>query len=279
MTFLFSVNNHDPFAGRLNRSISNSQFGFLSLSISHVQNDCNISIVAAPNSLLQTDKNVVVGTIFPLMNGFKLKQLPFTGTKCFDSLSKLFGRELWLNINGRQVIHLIGRVAHVGQRSMIHQPKLQRRSVKNKYLVHRILQDSPELRSLLFSLAQRRQVVQETREDASKTKIDFADGKVKRKRRSVLSPTSNLPTNSNDFCFPGSLVVRQITIVLLTKRRRHQHVDVPPDHFGCRIAEQRFCRRINGFNQTSLVDRNHPINGRIKNRAQPRLIVHCVSRV
>ena len=69
---------------------------------------------------------------------------------------------------------------------------------------------------------------------------DLADRQMQRKRRAVLPTPLHLASDPDDLGAAGRQIARQIRVVLLVIRRRHQHVDVAAEHLLRRVAEQPF---------------------------------------
>ena len=53
-------------------------------------------------------------------------------------------------------------------------------------------------------------------------------------------------------------------------RRGHEHLDVLADHLFGAVAEQTFAGRIEHKDDAGGVDQDHPVDGSIHNRVQPR---------
>ena len=86
------------------------------------------------------------------------------------------------------------------------------------------------LAQLLLHLHSRAEIVEDAGELPLAVDRDLADRQMQRKRRAVLPPALHLASDADDLGSTGRQIARQIGVVLLVIRRRHQHVDVPAEH-------------------------------------------------
>src|SRR5690242_8850652 len=66
----------------------------------------------------------------------------------------------------------------------------------------------------------------------------FADRKLNRESRAILALADHDAADADDALFAGLQIALEIAIVILPVWRRHQHLDVAPDHLGGTIAEE-----------------------------------------
>ena len=99
----------------------------------------------------------------------------------------------------------------------------------------------------------------------------LADRQVQRKRRAVLAAPGHLAADADDLLDAGREIAREVAVVLLVIRRRHQHVDVAPEHFGLAVAEQPLGGRIERFDAAVRVDDDDAVDGRFDDRTPARL--------
>ena len=91
---------------------------------------------------------------------------------------------------------------------------------------------------------------------------------MQRERRAVAPPPGDLATDADDVRRSCGEIAREISVVFLVVRRRHQHVDIPAHHFGRRIPEQPFGTAIECFDSPPAVDDHDAVNSRIDDRAK-----------
>ena len=102
------------------------------------------------------------------------------------------------------------------------------------------------------------------------------DRQVERKDGSVAPSTRDLASDADNPRISSRQVPLDVLVVLLVIRRRHEHADVPADHLGSRVTEKAFCPWVEGFDPPLRVNDDDSVNGRIDDRAQPRV---CFSKI
>ena len=114
------------------------------------------------------------------------------------------------------------------------------------------------------------QVADEAGEVVFVGQSQFADRQVHGEGRAVLALAHHDTADADDAALAGRQVALEVAVVLLAVRRRHQHPDVPADHFVCHVAKQTLGGRADRFDAAPFVDDDHRIGNRLENRAQPR---------
>ena len=71
------------------------------------------------------------------------------------------------------------------------------------------------------------------------------------------------------FASPVVEVAREVAVVLLVVRRRHQHADVAPDHFRFRISEQLLGAAVERLDDALGVDDDDAVDRRVEDRIEP----------
>ena len=137
-----------------------------------------------------------------------------------------------------------GHLAQMGQRRLLAQPRLQGDAAG--------------------------QVVQDARELPLAGDRDLAHRQVQRERRPVLAPSLHLTPDTDDLGPSSGQVSRQVGVVLLAIRGRHQHVDVVAEDLVRGIAEEAFGRRVEGLDASMGVDDQDGVDGRIDDRPPTR---------
>ena len=130
------------------------------------------------------------------------------------------------------------------------------------------------------------QIVQDARELGFAIEHHLANRQVQRERRAVLSASGDLASDADDLLDVGGLISREIMVVLLVIRRRHEDVDVAPDDLRLAITEQSFRRRIERLDASVSIDDDDRVDGRFDNGAPPRLArsqlffeIHAIAEV
>src|SRR5262249_33360340 len=96
----------------------------------------------------------------------------------------------------------------------------------------------------------------------------FSDCQLHRERRAVLALADHQPSDSNDSPFSGPPVSLDVAIVILTVRRGHQQIDILSYHLCRAIAELPLGRRAERPDHSALLDHDHCIWQRLKDRRQ-----------
>ena len=99
----------------------------------------------------------------------------------------------------------------------------------------------------------------------------LADRQVERKRRAVPAQSGHLAADADDLLHAGREIAREIGVVLLVIRRRHQHVDVLADDVALGVPEQPLGRRIERFDAAVRVDDDDAVDRRLDDRPPARL--------
>ena len=94
---------------------------------------------------------------------------------------------------------------------------------------------------------------------------------MQRKRGAVPPQAGDLAARADDLLHAGREIPCEIGVVFLVIRRRHQHVDVPADHFALLVAEQPFGRRVERFDAAVRVDDDDAVDGGVDDRPPARL--------
>src|SRR5215469_9618251 len=121
-----------------------------------------------------------------------------------------------------------------------------------------------------FGLLTFGKIPDETGEKTLLADVHFADSQFYWKSRAVAPLTDHDPPDANDAPLTGAQVTRDVAVMILAVRRRHQHLDVLPQHIGRGIAEQPFRRRAERLDQSELVDHHHSVGNAVENRLQVR---------
>ena len=84
----------------------------------------------------------------------------------------------------------------------------------------------------------------------------------------VLALRLDLAADADDPRLAGTQAMRDVAVVLLPVRRRHEHRDVAPDQLVARISECPLSRRIDRLDRAGLLDGDDGVNGGMENRTQ-----------
>src|SRR5262249_10317230 len=95
----------------------------------------------------------------------------------------------------------------------------------------------------------------------------LADRQADRKSGPVAAPGCDLPTDADDFLVTSGEIARDIAVVLVAVRRRHQDADVLADGFFLAIAEHPLRRRIERFDAPVRIDDDDPVDCRFDHRS------------
>ena len=148
---------------------------------------------------------------------------------------------------GQRILHLVGNdrshLAELGQRRLLAQLAL------HLHPGAEIVKDSGELP---FAFDR-----------------DLADRQMQREGRAVLAASLHFPSDADDLGAAGRQIPRQIGVVLLLVRRRHEHVDVVTEHFCRRVAEQPLRRRIERLDAAVRVDDDDTVDSGVDDRPPP----------
>src|SRR6185369_6622598 len=128
-----------------------------------------------------------------------------------------------------------------------------------------------EIAEARFGLQTLRQIANEAGEDSSLTKPRLTDQKFDREGISIASPGVRQPADSYDLALAGPQVGQKIAVVTLAIRRGHEQVHVLAENLRLCVAEDLFRRGAERKNLRVLVDNDHRIGNRRKDRAQMRL--------
>jgi hypothetical protein len=99
----------------------------------------------------------------------------------------------------------------------------------------------------------------------------LADRQMQREGRAVAAAPGHFAADADNLLHAGGVVARQVRVVLLAIRRRHQHGDVLSDDIAFRVAEQPLGRGIERLDAAVRVDDDDRVNGRLDDRPPPRL--------
>ena len=89
---------------------------------------------------------------------------------------------------------------------------------------------------------------------------------MQREGRAVLAASLHFPSEADDLGAAGRQIPRQIGVVLLVVRRRHEHVDVVTEHVCRRVAEQPLRRRIERLDAAVRVDHDDAVDSGVDDR-------------
>jgi hypothetical protein len=99
-------------------------------------------------------------------------------------------------------------------------------------------------------------------------RFEFAVGQVQRKRRAIFAPTASLATDADDLLDAGLEVVAQIAFMLGLVRLWRQHLDILAGQFRSSVTEKAFRRPIDGFDPTTVINRDDGRYGRLQDAAK-----------
>jgi hypothetical protein len=115
---------------------------------------------------------------------------------------------------------------------------------------------------IFFHLLSGGEIANKPGEDAISSRLaDLADCQLHGKDGSVLLLRLDRAADADDVLLARPLVAAKIAVMLGLVGLGHQHFDVLPDHFACRIAEELFRSLAEGLNDAALVDRNDRVGG------------------
>src|SRR5581483_4067678 len=77
------------------------------------------------------------------------------------------------------------------------------------------------------------QVTDKTGKETAARRGKFADRELHRKGLAVFALSDDDAADADDAALARAQIARQIVVVRLAVRRRHQHLDVAPDHLIC----------------------------------------------
>ena len=77
----------------------------------------------------------------------------------------------------------------------------------------------------------------------------------------------DLPSDPDDPLFTGLQVARDVVVMTLTIRARHEHRDVAAENLVQWVAEQPFNRRVGELNDAAGIDHQHGVDRRLENGA------------
>ena len=148
--------------------------------------------------------------------------------------------------------------------------------------VHRGIDDRPPSRlagaQLVVEPHALGEIVEHAGELAFALDRHLADRQVERERAAVATTPGHFATGADDLRCAGVEILREIAVVRVVIRRRHEHVDVPTDDFGLGIAEQPLGPAVERFDSSLRVDDDDAIDRGIDDRSQPRIRVTEIRR-
>ena len=74
------------------------------------------------------------------------------------------------------------------------------------------------------------EVADESGEEALVAHMHLADGKLHRKRRAVVALSDDDAADADNAALAGAHIAIEVAVVVVLVRRRHQHLDVFPEH-------------------------------------------------
>src|SRR5262245_28151936 len=116
------------------------------------------------------------------------------------------------------------------------------------------------LAHFLFHADTGAEIVKDAGELSRAANRELADGEMQGKRRAVLAHPRDLATDSDNLGPACCEIPREIGVVLLAVRRRHQHVDVVAEDVGLCVPEQPLGGRIEPLDAAVFVDHDDAVD-------------------
>ncbi len=110
------------------------------------------------------------------------------------------------------------------------------------------------------------QIADESREEALAARAHLTDRKLHRERRAVLALADDDAADADDPPLAGPQIAREIAVVILAIGRRHQPVDVGPEHLAGGIAEQALGCGAERLDETLFIDDDHRVGNGVEDR-------------
>lgn len=142
--------------------------------------------------------------------------------------------------------------------------------VHHEHPVRRRFNNEPEL---FFGLLPFCDIADDAGENAALAQRDLAHAQFEREGATVPPPPDHFPPQADDLGLAGALIIGEVTVVFRVVRFRHEQLHVLPQHLHESIAEEPFRRRIEGFDQPMVVDRDDAVHRMVHHRAQPQLLL------
>src|SRR5262245_20665120 len=99
----------------------------------------------------------------------------------------------------------------------------------------------------------------------------LADRKLHGEGAAILALADNDAAHADHAPFSGGEIMRQVAIVILTVRCRHQHAHVSPEHLAAGEAEEALRVSVEGLNHAFIIDDHNRIRKRRHDAPQKRL--------
>ena len=114
------------------------------------------------------------------------------------------------------------------------------------------------------------EVAHEASKDALAVGDRFPNGQLHWKDAPVLALALDHPAVANDVPLAGSQITRDVAVMGVAVRLRHEQPDVAAHDLAFGVAEQSRRRRAERGNETILVDHHHRLGHRVENRSEMR---------
>ena len=127
-----------------------------------------------------------------------------------------------------------------------------------------------QLLELVLGLLPLSKVADESGEEAPVAGAHLADRELHGEGRAILALTGDDAVDADDALLAGGEVARDIAVMLLAKRTRHQHAHIAADDRVLAIAEQALGGGAEGLHDAVLVDHDGRVRHGVEDRAEPR---------
>src|SRR5690606_11295774 len=99
----------------------------------------------------------------------------------------------------------------------------------------------------------------DARKEASVAQEELRDPQLNREVGAILAAGLNLPPDADDRGLARANVIADVRVMLAPEGLGHEHFDVLADDFRLRVSEQFFRGRIEGLDDSSVVDTDDPV--------------------
>src|ERR671925_74831 len=95
---------------------------------------------------------------------------------------------------------------------------------------------------------------------------------MQRERTPVCAQAGHLTTDSDDFRAARSQISRQVVVVLVAIRRRHQHRDIASNDISLSMSKETFCAWIEFFDAAVRIDDDDGVYCRLDDRTPSQFV-------